>query len=61
MNITIKNVKALYASPFIDSGSKTHENRYRHKYDVISSLDRGAKTVDLGLVDPLKAHGYDNY
>ena len=55
------NVKALYASPFIDSGSKTHENRYRHKFDPISMLDRGAKTIDIGLVDPLKAHGYDNY
>ena len=55
------NVKALYASPFIDSGTKTHENRFRHKYDVISMLDRGSKTVDIGLVDPLKSHSYDNY
>ena len=54
-------LKALYASPFIDFGSKTHENRFRHKYDPISMLDQGAKTVDLGLVNPLKAHGYDQY
>ena len=55
------NVKALYASPFIDSGTKTHENRYRHSWDVISMLDRGAKSVNIGLVDPLKSHSYDNY
>jgi predicted alpha/beta hydrolase family esterase len=55
------NVKALYASPFIDSGSKTHENRYRHSWDPISMLDRGSKSVDIGLVNPLTAHGYSNY
>ena len=55
------NVKALYASPFIDSGTKTHENRYRHSWDVISMLDRGAKSVNIGLVDPLKSHSYGNY
>ena len=54
-------LKALYASPFIDSGSKTHENRYRHSWDAISMLDRGAKSVDIGLVNPLKSHSYDNY
>ena len=54
-------LKALYASPFIDSGSKTHENRFRHKYDVISLLDRGAKTVDIGLVNPLQSHSYLGY
>ena len=54
-------LKALYASSFVDSGTRTHENRYRHKYDVISMLDRGAKTIDIGLVDPLKSHSYDNY
>ena len=54
-------LKALYASPFIDFGSKTHENRYRHKFDPISLLDRGSKTVDIGLVNPLKAHSYDHY
>ena len=31
-------LKALYASPFIDFGSKTHENRYRHSWDAISML-----------------------
>ena len=54
-------LKALYASPFVDFGSKTHENRYRHFGDVISMFDKGAKTVDIGLVNPLKAHSYDNY
>ena len=54
-------LKALYGSPFIDLGFKQHENRWRHKYDPISFLDRGAKTIDLGLVNPLKAHGYDQY
>ena len=54
-------LKALYASPFIDSGSKTHENRWRHSGDVISIFDRGAKTVDIGLVSPLKAHNYSGY
>ena len=54
-------LKALYASPFVDFGSKTHENRYRHSGDVISVLDRGSKVVDIGLVNPLKAHSYDNY
>ena len=54
-------LKALYASPFIDFGSKTHDNRYRHKFDPISLLDKGSKTVDIGLVNPLKAHSYDHY
>ena len=54
-------LKALYASPFIDFGSKTHENRYRHSGDVISIFDKGSKTVDIGLVNPLKAHSYDHY
>ena len=54
-------LKALYASPFVDFGSKTHENRYRHSWDPISALDRGSKVVDIGLVNPLKAHSYDNY
>ena len=54
-------LKALYASPFIDFGSKTHDNRYRHSGDVISMFDRGSKTVDIGLVNPLKAHSYDHY
>ena len=31
-------LKALYASPFIDFGSKTHDNRYRHKFDPISNI-----------------------
>ena len=54
-------LKALYGSPFIDLGFKQHENRFRTSGDFISMLDRGAKTVDLGLVNPLKAHGYDQY
>ena len=54
-------LKALYASPSIDSGSKTDANRYRHSWDPISMLDRGSKTVDIGLVNPLTAHGYSNY
>ena len=54
-------LKALYGSPFVDFGNKTHENRFRHKFDPISFLDRGAKTVDLGLVNPIKSHGYDDY
>ena len=54
-------LKALYASPFIDFGSKTQENRFRHKYDPISMFDQGAKTVDIGLVDPLNAHKYQDY
>ena len=54
-------LKALYASPFIDFGNKTHDNRYRHKYDIIAMFDRGSKTVDIGLVNPLKAHSYDHY
>ena len=51
----------LYGSPFVDFTGKQSENRYRHKFDPISFLDRGSKTVDLGLVDPLTAHGYDQY
>jgi hypothetical protein len=54
-------LKALYASPFIDFGSKTHGNRYRHRFDPISMLDGNSKTVDIGLVSPLKSHSYDNY
>ena len=54
-------IKALYGSPFVDFTGKQSENRYRHKFDPISFLDRGSKTVDLGLVDPLTAHGYDQY
>jgi len=53
-------IKALYASPFIDFGSKTQGNRFRHKYDVISMLDRGSENVDIG-VNPLKAHSYSGY
>lgn len=55
------NLKALYGSPFIDLGFTKHENRFRHKYDIVSILDRGAKTVDIGLVNPLEAHSYDKY
>jgi hypothetical protein len=51
----------LYGSPFVDFTGKQSENRWRHKFDPISILDRGSKTVDLGLVDPLTAHGYDQY
>ena len=54
-------LKALYGSPFIDWGSKQHENRFRHKFDPVSILDRGAQTVDIGVVNPLKAHDYDKY
>ena len=51
----------LYGSPFVDFTGKQSDNRYRHKFDPVSILDRGSKTVDLGLVDPLTAHGYDAY
>ena len=51
----------LYGSPFVDFTGKQSENRFRHKFDPVSILDRGSKTVDLGLVSPLKAHGYDGY
>jgi len=51
----------LYGSPFVDFTGKQSDNRYRHKFDPVSILDRGSKTVDLGLVDPLTAHGYDGY
>ena len=54
-------LKALYASPFVDFGDKKHDNRFRHSWDPISMLDRGSKTVDIGLVSPLTAHGYSNY
>ena len=51
----------LYGSPFVDFTGKQSETRFRHKFDPVSILDRGSKTVDLGLVSPLKAHGYDGY
>ena len=51
----------LYGSPFVDFTGKQSDNRFRHKFDPVSILDRGSKTVDLGLVDPLTAHGYDGY
>ena len=54
-------IKAMYGSPFIQLSGDKHENRFRHKFDPISILDRGSKTVDLGLVDPLTAHGYSDY
>ena len=54
-------IKALYGSPFVDFTGKQAENRFRHKFDPVSMLDRGSKTVDLGLVDPLTAHGYSGY
>ena len=54
-------LKALYGSPFIDLGFKQHENRFRTSGEFISMFDKGAKTVDIGLVNPLKAHGYDQY
>ena len=54
-------IKAMYGSPFVQLSGQKHENRFRHKFDPISFLDRGSKTVDLGLVSPLEAHGYDQY
>ena len=54
-------IKAMYGSPFVDFTGKQSENRFRHKFDPVSMLDRGSKTVDLGLVDPLTAHGYSGY
>ena len=54
-------LKALSASPFIDFGNTTHENRFRHKFDPISMFDRGAQTVDIGLVNPVKSHDYSGY
>ena len=51
----------LYGSPFVDFTGKQSDNRYRHKFDPVSILDRGSKTVDLGLVDPLTAHNYSGY
>ena len=51
----------LYGSPFVDFTGKQSDGRYRHKFDPVSILDRGSKTVDLGLVSPLEAHGYDGY
>ena len=53
-------LKALYASPFIDFGSKTHENRFRHRGDLISIFDKGAQVVG-GSFNPLTAHDYSNY
>ena len=53
-------LKALYASPFIDFGSKTHENRWRHRGDLISMFDKGAQVVG-GSFNPLTAHKFDNY
>ena len=54
-------IKAMYGSPFVQLSGQKHENRWRHRFDPISILDRGSKTVDLGLVDPLTAHGYMGY
>ena len=54
-------IKAMYGSPFVQMSGEKHENRFRHRGDFISMFDHGSKTVDLGLVAPLKAHGYDNY
>jgi len=54
-------IKAMYGSPFVQLSGDKHENRFRHRFDPISMLDRGSKTVDLGLVSPLTAHGYDQY
>ena len=51
----------MYGSPFVQLSGEKHENRFRHKFDPVSFLDRGAKTVDLGLVSPLKSHGYAGY
>ena len=54
-------IKAMYGSPFVQLSGDKHENRFRHRFDPISILDRGSKTVDLGLVSPLTAHGYSDY
>ena len=51
----------LYGSPFVDFTGKQSDNRFRHKFDPVSIFDRGSKTVDLGLVDPLTAHSYMGY
>ena len=53
-------LKALYGSPFIDFGNKKHENRFRHRGDLISMFDSGSKVVG-GSFNPLKAHEYSNY
>ena len=51
----------MYGSPFVDFTGKQSDNLYRHKFDPVSFMDMGAKTVDIGLVSPLKAHGYMGY
>ena len=50
----------LYGSPFVDFTGKQSDNRYRHRGDLISVLDRGSKVVG-GDINLLKAHGYDGY
>ena len=53
-------LKALYASPFIDFGNKTYENRFRHRGDLISIFDKGAQVVG-GSFNPVTAHDYSGY
>ena len=53
-------LKALYGSPFVDFGNKTHENRFRRRGDLISMFDSGAQVVG-GSFNPLKAHEYAGY
>ena len=50
----------LYGSPFVDFTGKQSDNRYRHRGDLVSVLDRGSKVVG-GDINLLKAHGYDGY
>ena len=49
-------LKALYGSPFLDFSGQQHEKRYRHKFDPVSFIESGSKTVGLRLVNPFDAH-----
>ena len=53
-------IKAMYGSPFVQTSGQKHENRFRHQGDLVSMFDRGSKVVG-GDMNPLNAHGYDNY
>jgi hypothetical protein len=46
-----------YGAPVV---SLTKGNRFRHGNDVVSAFDFGAKTVGFNM-NPLKAHGYNDY
>ena len=59
-----KYATTVYSSPFV-SGSNQQKNprylRFRNRGDPIAILDDAAITADIGSLDVLENHGYENW